>query len=274
MSPILVLAETYSITAFLINRYDIPALRSFLAELAIGSRWQDAARTVFATDATGLEEQWRAGLAPWTASGWRDNLMASFDLQPARDLLSQGQYVSAKAVLGPAQNLYRQLGDPDSLAEVQRLITQADTGIQAEALMAEVELALTSFDYPRAVNLLDQVETQYALLPADQIPTGTLATYREMATDGSTALGQLNSASKLANSWGRYPEARAAAQDAGNTFARLGDETRHAEAVAVVDRLDNRQRRLVVLLAGLGLVTLAWLFFWLRARGPSDVVWA
>lgn len=270
----LVLGQTYSMTAFLINRYDIPSLRTFLTEMGSGADWTDAIRTAYQTDATGLEGAWRDNLPSWAVSGWRDNLMSSFDLQPARDLLAQGQYVSAKAILGPAQNLYRQLDDSRALTEVQRLISQADTGVQAEALMAEIEAALNGFDYARASNLLDQVETQYALLPADQVPTGTLETYRQMANDGTIALGQLQSASRLAGSWGRYPEARQAAQEAGNTFARLGDAERRAEAAAVVDRLDNRQRRLVVLLSGLGIITLAWLYFWLRARGPSDVVWA
>ncbi|MDQ2682586.1 MAG: hypothetical protein M3Y37_03560, partial [Chloroflexota bacterium] len=260
---LLALAESYSVTAFLVNRYDIPSLRLFLSSLAEGATWTDAVRTAFQTDAASLEGQWEANLPAWATSGWRDNLMASFDLEPARAMLDQGQYVSAKAMLGPAQNLYRQLDDKEALAEVQRLIGQADTGIQAEALMAEIQLALEAFDYPRALNLLDQVDTQFALLPADQVPTGLLDTYRQIATDGSIALGQLETASNLADSWGRYPEARKAARDAGNTFARLGDGTRQAEAVAVVDKLDNRQRRLVVLLSGLGILTLCWLAFWL-----------
>ena len=36
-----------------------------------------------------------------------------------------------------------------------------------------------------------------------------------MATDGQTATAQLAEADRLARSWGSYPEARAAARDAG-----------------------------------------------------------
>jgi hypothetical protein len=83
----------------------------------------------------------------------------------------------------------------------------------------------------------------------------------------------LAEADKLASSWGKYPEARAAARDAGNTFARLGDDENRQSAETVLRRLDSRQRRLVVLMGSLGLMTLVWLGLWLRARGPGDVKW-
>jgi hypothetical protein len=269
----LALAECYAIVSFLIDRYDIPSLRMFLAELSHAATWQDAMRTAYATDAAAVEQQWQDDLPRWTTSGWRDNLIAAFDLEPARALLAQGQYVAAKAVLDPSLNLYRQLDDPTALAATQELMTQADIGIQAESLMIEIESALQAHDYPRASNLLDQAEIQYASLPTDQAPSSLLAAYRQLATDGITATAQLAEADKLASSWGKYPEARAAARDAGNTFARLGDEDNRRSAETVLHRLDSRQRRLVVLMGSLGVMTLVWLGLWLRARGPSDVKW-
>lgn len=270
----LALGESYAMISFLIDRYDIPALRTFLATLPASGQWQDALRTAYTADAASIEQEWRADLPRWTSSGWRDNLMASFDLGPARTLLDQGQYVAAKALLDPSLNLYRQLDDPDALTETQALMNEADTGIQAEALMSEVESALREHDYARASNLLDQAEIQYADLPAEQVPQSLLATYRQLASDGLTAIGQLAEADRLADSWGSYPEARSAAKSAGATFARLGDEENRQSSEVVLDRLDNRQRRLVVLMIGLGVITLIWLVLWLRARGPSDVKWA
>lgn len=269
----LALAESYAVVSFLIGRYDIPTLRAFLAELPRAESWQAAIRTVYAADATTLEQQWREDLSRWTTSGWRDNLIAAFDLAPARALLEQGQYVAAKAVLDPSLNLYRQLNDPEALAETQRLMNEADTGIQAEALMIEIEAALETHDYSRASNLLDQAEIQYASLPADHIPNSLLSAYRQLATDGLTATAQLARADKLANRWGRYPEARSAARNAGATFARLGDDDNRSSAERVLNRLDSRQRRLVGLVGCLGIMTLLWLAFWVRARGPGDVKW-
>jgi hypothetical protein len=269
----LAVAESYAVIAYLIERYDIPSVRAFLEEIPKAASWQDAARTAFQADPASIEEQWRADLPIWTVSGWRDNLIAAFDLGPARNLLAQGQYVAAKALLDPSLNLYRQLDDPAALQEAQTMMSQADTGIQAEALMTEVEAALHAHDYARASNLLDQAEIQYRSLPAEHVPESLLATFRQLAADGLTALGQLKEADRMADSWGSYPEARAAAKDAGNTFARLGDEPNRAASDSVLNRLDNRQRRLVVLMGCLGLLTLAWLGLWLRARGPAEVKW-
>jgi hypothetical protein len=266
-------AESYSVVAYLISRFDIPSVRALLADLAAGSNWREAMRSAFQTDPTALEQSWRANLPTWTTTGWRDNLMASFDLQPARDLLAGGQYVSAKAVLDPSLNLYRQLNDAAALIDVQALVNEADTGIQAEALMVEVEAALTAHDYGRASNLLDQAQIQYASLPQEQVPGALLSSYREQASNGLTALGQLKDAERLARSWGRYPEARKAAEQAGSTFATLGDQDNRAKAQNVIRTLDNRQRRLLILVGTLGVTLVVWLTLWLKSRGKPTVQW-
>lgn len=266
-------SEAYSIVAFLISRFDFPSVRSWLSALGTGATWQDALTTSFGVDASQIEANWQQDLPTWTTTGWRDNLMAAFDLQPARDLLAGGQYVSAKAVLDSSLNLYRQLNDPAALEQVQTLVNEADTGVQAETLMVEIQTALTVHDYQRAANLLDQAEMQYALLPPEQVPDTLLQTYRQRATDGLTAIAQLETAKRLTKSWGRYPEARAAAKDAGATFAQLGDADRRAEAEQVIATLDNRQRRLVILIGTLAVTLLAWLAFWLRSRGKPVIRW-
>jgi hypothetical protein len=266
-------AESYSITAYLVSRFDFPAVRSWLSALGTGATWQDALTTSFGMQADQIEADWQAGLPTWTTTGWRDNLIAAFDLQPAQDLLASGQYVSAKAVLDSSLNLYRQLNDPVALDQVQQLVNEADTGIQAESLMVEVQAALTVYDYERASNLLDQAEIQYSTLPPDHVPDALIATYRERANDGLGAIAQLQTAQRLVKSWGRYPEARAAAQDAGETFAVLGDVDRRSDADQVLRTLDNRQRRLVILVGTLALTLLAWLALWLRSRGRPVVRW-
>jgi hypothetical protein len=274
LEPELFFAESYSIVAYLVARYDLAALRAFLAELQTGARWQDALRTAYGSEAAGIETSWRADLPRWTISGWRDNLLTAFDLSVAEGLLSQGNYLAAKATLEPSLNLYGQLNDPAGLARVQELVAQADVGVQVEALMVEIETALREHDYQRASNLLDQAELQYATLPAEQVPVALLTTYRQRATDGAVALARLANANRLSESWGNYREARAEAKAAGDAFSSLGDEQRMNEATSVLHRLDNRQRRLIGLMAGLGLLTFVWLVAWLRARGPTGLQWS
>ena len=269
----LVAAQTYSVVAFLVDRFDLPPLQRFLTDLQTAATWRDALRSAYGRDPNALEQQWREDLPRWTSTGWRQNVVSAFDLGPARALLAGANYQAAKATLEPSQDLYRQLNDPTTLAEVDALVTQADTGIQAEALMTQTQQALELHTYERAVSLVAQARSQYAVLPAEQRPEEMLATYEGLATRGMEAEARLETAQQLKGSWGDYPEARAAARDAGVAFAALGDQDNYDRADQVLDDLDGRQRRIVLALAGLAVLTLAWLGLWLWARGPSQLVW-
>jgi hypothetical protein len=68
--------------------------------------------------------------------------------------------------------------------------------------------------------------------------------------------------------------ARAAALSAGAGYGRLGDEEGLNQTRDVLDALDSRQRRLVLLFGGLALLTGAWLALWLWARGRAPLTWA
>ena len=46
-----------------------------------------------------------------------------------------------------------------------------------------------------------------------------------------------------------------------------------ADAESVLSSLDTRQRRLVLMLGALAVLTLAWLALWLWARGHSELRW-
>jgi hypothetical protein len=67
--------------------------------------------------------------------------------------------------------------------------------------------------------------------------------------------------------------ARGAALAAGAGYARLGNEDGLAQTRDVLQALDSRQRRLVLLFGGLALLTGAWLALWLWARGGRQLDW-
>jgi hypothetical protein len=46
-----------------------------------------------------------------------------------------------------------------------------------------------------------------------------------------------------------------------------------AASQSVLDELDKRQRRIVLLLVALAVLTVIWLGLWLWARGPSELIW-
>jgi hypothetical protein len=83
----------------------------------------------------------------------------------------------------------------------------------------------------------------------------------------------LSEAQRLGRQWGDYPEARENAVTAGTTYAALGDEEMTNRATGVLDDLDARQRRLVLMLGALGVITATWLLLWLWARGQSELDW-
>jgi hypothetical protein len=111
------------------------------------------------------------------------------------------------------------------------------------------------------------------LLPAGQRPTDLLTAYDALANRGLAATTDLETAQRLSQSWRDYAAARSAALRAGDAFAQLGDGDMLDRVQTVMADLDTRQRRLVVLLAALALLTLSWLALWLWARGPADLDW-
>jgi hypothetical protein len=220
-----------------------------------------------------LQQQWQEWLPRWIAGDWRDNLVTAFDLEPARQLFNEARYAEAKLLLDNSLLLYSDLGDRERQDEVQDLLDQCDTGLQAEALMAQAQQALEHHTYDRAQALLLQARAQYERLPEEHRPTELLETYEQLAAQGLAATASLDDAQRLGRSWGDYPEARSAAVGAGTIFAQLGDEEMVARAEAVVADLDARQRRLVLMLGALAALTGAWLALWLWARGRPDLRW-
>ncbi|HET7095017.1 MAG TPA: hypothetical protein VFI22_16110 [Thermomicrobiales bacterium] len=271
--PAVAAATDYSMTAFLIDRQGVNAYGEFIAAMGDQPDWRAAMREVYKRSPTELEAAWKENLPQWVAGGWRDNLFAAFDLQPARDLLAKAHYAEAKDRLEQSLRLFTDLGDAGRQDEVGRLLRQADVGLQAESLMTQIQQALEGHTYDRAHTLLAQAHAQYGLLPTDQRPTDLMTAYDAMADRGLAATADLETAQRLSQNWRDYAEARAAALRAGTSFAELGDGDMLDRVQSVMADLDTRQRRLVVLLAALALLTLSWLALWLWARGPVDLDW-
>jgi hypothetical protein len=271
--PDLVAAHAYGMVAFLVERYGLRKFGEFVAALAAEPDWRAALRAVYQRSPSELEAQWRENLPRWTAGEWRQNLVAAFDLEPAQALLAKAHYAAAKTELERSLRLYADLGDAGNQARVEDLIRQGDLGLQAEALMTQTQEALERHTYDRAQTLVEQARAQYAQLPPEQRPTALLDAYAELAGGGLQATTDLDEAQRLSHRWADYPEARAAAVDAGSAFARLGDEKMMRQAETVLADLDDRQRRLVLMLGALAALTIAWLVLWLWARGPSELEW-
>jgi hypothetical protein len=274
INPDLLAAESYAMVVWLISRGRLPAIQTFLSALKTEVGWRDAVYTAFGRSSDDLERQWEENLPRWVSGGWKDNLIAGFDLEPAKALLEKGDYEGAKRSLERSQQLFTELRDEERKSTVDQLISQCDTGIQAEALMLQVQQSLENHAYDRATTLLTQARGQYEQLPEEQRPTEMLATYESIATMGTEAGKTLDEAIVLSRDWGDYPEARRAALDAGSAYASLGDEEMAGRAQGVLDNLQDRQRRIVLLLGALAIITVVWLALWLWTKGRSELDWS
>lgn len=266
-------AENYAIIAYLFQRYTLPEFQQFLVASATEPDWKSALESAYGTSAIQLERAWRDNLPRWTNGDWKTNVIAAFDLDPARALLEQGNYRAAKSRLDSSVRLFADLGDEQRLAIAQELTQQCNIGLQAESLMTDTQHALEHHDYQQANDLLTQAETQYAQLPPEQRPQQTLNQYRALTNLGLSATSQFDRARRLAHSWTDYPEARASALAAGAQFAELGDAERVAATRDVLADIDRRQRRLVYLLGGLALISAVWLLLWRRTGAARQLHW-
>lgn len=270
----LVEAESYAVVAYLIQHQGLPEFQRFLSEMNTNPGWRDAMKVAYAPgNSDTLWKQWKEKVAMWANTDWRWNLVSGFDLEPAKDLLAKGNYRAAQDILQLSEQLFMSLDDQTRRDEVEVLKTQCAIGIQAEELMTDTQQALERHTYDRAQSYLAKAKAQYEQLPPEQRPDDLIATYEALANAGGEAMIKLDAATGLSQSWGDYPEAREAAKESGETFAVLGDDERRTQAQSVLSNLDTRQRRLVLMLGALAVLTLAWLALWLWARGPSELRW-
>ena len=188
-------------------------------------------------------------------------------------MIARGHYASARRELEQSLRLFTDLNDEQGIAAVGALLAQTDIGLQAETLMEQTQAALELHNYERAEALLGQAQTQYARLDDVREPNDLLTTYADLAASGQTAAVDLERARELSLRWADYPMARGAALAAGTTYARLGDSAGLRDTAAVLDALDNRQRRLVLLVGGLAILSVGWLALWLWARGERPLNW-
>jgi hypothetical protein len=266
-------AHAYSSVAFLIDRYGLKQFGAFVAALNDEPDWRAALREVYKRSPTELETQWREELAAMGRRRLARERLCRLRPCPRPRPARPGPLRLCQRELERSLRLFTDLGLPDRQAAVEPLLRESETGLQAEALMEQIEQALGRHAYDRAAILLSQARTQYGILPEPQRPTPLLDRYDQLARAGLDATADLEAAAERSTSWRDYPEARAAALAAGAAFAGLGDQAMYDRATATLRDLDDRQKRLTMLLATLAVLSAAWLALWLWARGRSELDW-
>jgi hypothetical protein len=271
--PAQIMAHAYAMVAYFIDRDGAGKLGEFIGALGSEPDWRAVMRETYNRAPADLEAQWVENLPRWTTGGWRTNLLAGFDLEPARDLIAKGHYASARRELEQSLRLFTDLNDETGIDQINDLMAQTDIGLQAETLMGQTQASLEVHDYDRAQDLLSQAQSQFARLGGVQAPDETIVVYAGLSQQGLQAEQDLARARVLSRRWADDPLARQAALSAGTAYADLGDSAGYESSAAVMRALDERQLRLVLLVGGLTLLSVAWLGLWLWSRGKSSLDW-
>lgn len=267
-------ASAYAFTAFIIARSGVGGLRAVIQAFSQTPTIDEALAKGLGQPMPEIEKAWNAFLPRWFTTGWQTNAIAAFDLTPAQQLFDRGAYAAAADRARQSQQLYTDLGDDVQLSRVETLLALCAVALQAETLMTETQSALANHEYARAEALLAQADAQYAMLPEAHRPVALLQQYHQLAADGVEAIEQLASAQASTDSWLSLRSGRVEARAAGQTFAQLGDDARASEARALLSRVDQRVRRLALILATLAVVLTTWFGFWMRSRAPQRFAWS
>ncbi len=267
-------ANAYALVAFLIDRYGVTGLQTFIAGFAVNADFEANLSAAFGQSIADLGSAWASYLPRWFASGWRDNAVSAFDLSRAEELFTRGAYEAASAEAERSQRLFTDLGDQVGLARVEALLAHCALGLQADEIMLNAEQALTAYDYQAALTLVNQADDLYAVLPESHRPGTTIERYRTLATSGIEANAHLESAQRSADNWLYLASSRRDAVDAGDAFAMLGDAEGHAAASAVVSKIDLRLWRMAYMVSALVIALGGWLAAWSWLKKPSRLNWS
>lgn len=244
--------QTLSIIAFLVERYSFAKLRDFLTNTAIASGYRSALERTYELSPGELEQQWLEWLPSYLDGSYQRSPTTAYDLSRAEELLRQGQYVTAQQELETVIEWLRSNNQPGILEQAETLLERSRLGQQADTIAREARTSLAATEYERAAQLVAQAQAAYHQI-GDTRQDAVLADYAQRAERGRQAAGLLQQASALADAL-RYPQARAAADQAMAEYTALGDRARAADALTLRSFLDQRQSLLggVLLLLGIG----------------------
>ena len=237
--------QSYSVMAFLADRYGMGAFSRFLKELAGGpyggrGAYADAMATAYGTSMDDLESQWQQYLPDFLKDGWKHNVLSSYDLEPGKALYDAGRFLEATDYFAASEKLYRDLGRDARAGEAAGYREKADRALQAGELTGQARKALEGHDYAGAERTATMAVRAFEALNLSARKDQALS-LRQMAGRGLRAVSDLQRAREHRQVF-NLPQAQAEARQAGETLAGLGDSSGVAEANAVLSELWQLQR--------------------------------
>ena len=223
--------QSYSMVVFLSEKYGFGKVIQLVLATRDARTLDEAIKRVFDRTIPELEREWQAFMPGFVAGGWQRNDLDLWDLAQPRQLLSSSKYAEARDLYDRAEALFTSVGDQEKLSVARAERQRAVAGAEAVDLTGRGMAALTTHTYGAATELLTQAEQRWLAL-GDTRRADMTAAALVQARDGQRALGQLDEARQLLESW-RFQAADDLAYEAGHVLAELGDEagTEHARTI-------------------------------------------
>lgn len=263
-------AESYAVMAFLADQPDgLVKFRQFAGFLAGGQRWPRALERAYGKDLAALEAEWLASLPAFLETGWQQNRLSSWDLDPALRQLTAGDYAGAEAGLQRSLDLFQALGRTARADRAREALDRAKAGRQAGEVLTRAEDRLATSDYATADAAFEQAATLYDRA-GDATRAEAAREGRGVADAGRTGLDHLTRA-RTALDDNRFLAARAEAAEAAAHLGRAGADERRAEAESIWQTAADVQRNVGLASLGAGvLAVLAVAGLWRRRSRAVD----
>jgi hypothetical protein len=257
-------AESYSIVAFLLDRYGLAPWQRFIAATRAAPDGMRALEQGYGKPAATLESEWQAYLPEYFGGSYRINYFARYDLGVVREHLQGGRYLEARDELEALARWVAGAGRAAKETDLREMAKQVAQGMEAEALLSQGRTQMASFQYAPARDVFQQSKQRFEAIGA-ATKVEEVNTALASAESGVAAVDQLEQSKRLLTEL-KYPEAREAAMAAIRVFAGLSDEERYRQSYLIIQELDGNLTRIAYLLGALALGNVVWAAWRLTAQ--------
>lgn len=224
--------QSYTIMAFLADRYGMGPFGRFLQELKAGKEYDHALLVAYGKPVDELERQWNEYLPGFLKDGWKQNRLLAYDLQPGVSLLEAGRFEEAREHFSQSERLYLDLGKGERATEAAQYIAKAERATEANNTTGEARGALERHEYEAAREKAGIAKAIFSELVLES-HAGRAGRIEEMAAQGMAATQMIEDARRSRESL-NLPQAASEARQAGEALAALGDTSRVEEANAIL----------------------------------------
>lgn len=265
-NPGLSYPESYSMMAFLADKYGMGAFSRFLTGLRDGKEWPRAINDAYGKAVDALEVEWRVYLPGFIKDGWQQNLLTAYDLSPGVALYQAGRFTEAADHFMQSEKLYHDLGRTAREKAASDYLARSTQAEQADQFATQARKSLEAYDYTAARGVAQSAANTFASLDL-KAQQDIAAETAKLAQRGLEAIAALNNAQVSLQKFD-IPGARAEARAASQTFAELGDKARAGAANKIVSDMSLLVTSVGYGALGVGvLAVLAGGIIAMRARG-------